>query len=103
MFLLDVAERYRHRLHRSQGGSHGSDQTIGNCGAAMIASSMRLRTMSVNMIARKMGYRELIDYDTAGVVYLYNTVTTLKHTPGKSPEVMEKLSRTMTEAIYFLK
>ena len=40
--------------------------------------------MPVNMIAKKMGYRELIYYDTAGVVYSYNTVTTLKHTPGKS-------------------
>jgi ABC-type nitrate/sulfonate/bicarbonate transport system substrate-binding protein len=39
-------------------------------------------TMPVNMIAKKMGYRELIDYDTAGVVYSYNTVMTLKHTPG---------------------
>jgi hypothetical protein len=41
------------------------------------------------MIAKKMGYRELIDYDTAGVVYTYNTVTTLKQTPGKFPELTE--------------
>ena len=60
-------------------------------------------TMPVNMIAKKMGYRELIDYDTAGVVYPYNTVTTLKQTPGKSPEVTEKLLKTMTEAIHFFK
>jgi hypothetical protein len=59
--------------------------------------------MPVNMIARKMGYRELVDYDMAGVVYSYNTVTTLKHTPGKSHEVTEKLSRTMTGAIDFFK
>jgi hypothetical protein len=42
-------------------------------------------TMPVNMIAKKMGYRELVDYDTAGVVYSYNTVTTLGHTPGNLP------------------
>jgi ABC-type nitrate/sulfonate/bicarbonate transport system substrate-binding protein len=59
-------------------------------------------TMPVNMIAKKMGYRELIDYDTAGV-YPYNTVTTLKQTPRKSPELTEKLLKSMTEAIYFFK
>jgi ABC-type nitrate/sulfonate/bicarbonate transport system substrate-binding protein len=60
-------------------------------------------TMPVNMIAKKMGYRELIDYDTAGVMCPYNTVTTLKQTPGKSPELTEKLLKSMTEAIYFFK
>jgi ABC-type nitrate/sulfonate/bicarbonate transport system substrate-binding protein len=60
-------------------------------------------TMPVNLIARKLGYRELIDYDTAGVVYPYNTVTTLRQTPGKLPDVTEKFLKTMTEAIYFFK
>jgi NitT/TauT family transport system substrate-binding protein len=60
-------------------------------------------TMPVNMMARKMGYRELVDYDTAGVVYPYNTVTTLRQTPGKMPELTEKLLKTMTEAIHFFK
>jgi NitT/TauT family transport system substrate-binding protein len=60
-------------------------------------------TMPMNLIASKMGYRELIDYDKAGVVYPYNTVTTLRQTPGKIPEVTEKLLKTMIEGIHFFK
>lgn len=60
-------------------------------------------TMPFNAIARKMGYRELIDYNTAGVVYPYNTITTLRQTPSKNPEVTEKLLKTMTEAIHLFK
>jgi ABC-type nitrate/sulfonate/bicarbonate transport system substrate-binding protein len=60
-------------------------------------------TMPFTLIAKKMGYRELIDYDKVGVVYPYNTVTTLKQTPGKIPEVTEKLLKTMIEAIYVFK
>jgi len=45
----------------------------------------------------------LIDYDRAGVVYPYNTVTTLKQTPGKFPELTEKLLKSMIEAIYVFK
>ncbi len=33
-------------------------------------------TMPFNLLAKKMGFRELVDYDRAGVVYPYNTVTT---------------------------
>jgi hypothetical protein len=74
--------------NRSQGGSPGSDQNYWQ----LLRSDDRIvdaasLTMPINMIARKMSYRELVDYDTAGVVYSYNTVTTLKHTPGKSREV----------------
>lgn len=57
-------------------------------------------TMPVNMIAKKMGYRELIDYDTAGVVYPYNTVTTLRQTPGIFRGDGKAL-KSMTEAIFF--
>ena len=60
-------------------------------------------TLPMNIIAKKMGYRELIDYDTAGVVYPYNTVTTLKQTPGKLPELTEKLLKSMIEGIYVFK
>jgi ABC-type nitrate/sulfonate/bicarbonate transport system substrate-binding protein len=60
-------------------------------------------TMPFTLIAKKMGYRELIDYDKAGVIYPYTTVTTLRQTPGKMPEMTEKLLKTMTDAIYVLK
>ena len=57
-------------------------------------------TMPYNLIAKKMGYRELVDYDRAGVVYPYNTVTTLRQTPAKNPELTEKLLKSMIEGIH---
>ena len=60
-------------------------------------------TLPVTLIAKKMGYRELIDYDKAGVVYPYNTVTTLRETPAKNPQLTEKLLKTMIEGIHVLK
>ena len=60
-------------------------------------------TLPVTLIAKKMGYRELIDYDKAGVVYPYNTVTTLRETPAKNPQLTEKLLKTTIEEIHVLK
>lgn len=60
-------------------------------------------TIPYTLVAKKMGYRELIDYDKAGVVYPYNTLTTLRQTPSKHPEVTEKILKTMIEAIYVFK
>jgi ABC-type nitrate/sulfonate/bicarbonate transport system substrate-binding protein len=60
-------------------------------------------TMPYNLIAKKMGYRELIDYDRAGVVYPYNTVTTLRQTPAKNPDLTERFLKTMIEGIYLFK
>jgi len=60
-------------------------------------------TLPVTLIAKKMGYRELIDYDRAGVVYPYNTVTTLRETPAKNPQLTEKLLKTMIEGIHVMK
>jgi hypothetical protein len=32
------------------------------------------------LIAKKMGFRELVSYEKLGIVYPYNTVTTLRQT-----------------------
>ena len=60
-------------------------------------------TIPFTLIAKKMGYRELIDYDKAGVVYPYNTITTLRQTPNKFPDLTEKLLKTMIEGTYIAK
>jgi ABC-type nitrate/sulfonate/bicarbonate transport system substrate-binding protein len=60
-------------------------------------------TIPFTLIAKKMGYRELIDYDKAGVVYPYNTVTTLRQTLAKSADLTEKFLKTMIEGIYLSK
>ncbi|HXG51558.1 MAG TPA: ABC transporter substrate-binding protein [candidate division Zixibacteria bacterium] len=60
-------------------------------------------TMPYTLVAKKMGYRELIDYDRAGVVYPYNTVTTLRRTPEKNPDLAERLLKTLIEGIHVFK
>jgi len=60
-------------------------------------------TIPYTLVAKRMGYRELIDYDKAGVVYPYNTVTTLRQTVAKNPELVERVLKSMVEAIYILK
>ena len=60
-------------------------------------------TIPFTLIAKKMGYRELIDYDKAGVVYPYNTITTLRQTPGKNPDLAERFLKTMIEGIFVSK
>ncbi len=60
-------------------------------------------TIPFTLVAKKMGYRELIDYDKAGVVYPYNTITTLRQTPGKHPDLAERLLKTLIEGIFVSK
>lgn len=60
-------------------------------------------TLPATLIAKQMGFRELVNYDQIGVIYPYNTVTTLRQTPGKNPELADKFLRTMIEAIHVMK
>ena len=60
-------------------------------------------TIPFTLIAKKMGYRELIDYDKAGVVYPYNTITTLRQTLTKNPDLTERVLKTMIEGTYIAK
>ena len=60
-------------------------------------------TIPNTLIAKKMGFRELVDYSKAGVVYPYNTVTTLRQTPGRNIELTEKLLKIMIEGIHIFK
>jgi ABC-type nitrate/sulfonate/bicarbonate transport system substrate-binding protein len=57
-------------------------------------------TIPYTLIAKKMGFRELVDYNKAGVVYPYNTVTTLKQTAAKNPELLERVLKTMVDGIH---
>jgi hypothetical protein len=54
-------------------------------------------TIPFTLIAKNMGYRELVDYDKAGVVYPYNTITTLRRTPANIPELTERFLKAMIE------
>jgi ABC-type nitrate/sulfonate/bicarbonate transport system substrate-binding protein len=48
-------------------------------------------------LARKLGFRDLVNYETVGIVYPYNTVTTLRQTINKSPELLEKVLKIILE------
>jgi ABC-type nitrate/sulfonate/bicarbonate transport system substrate-binding protein len=56
-------------------------------------------TIPATLIARKMGFHELANYDKLGVTYPYNTVTTLRETVATKPELVEKVLKTMIAAI----
>lgn len=57
-------------------------------------------TLPYTLIAKKMGFRELVDYDRLGVLYPNNTVTTLRQTVVKYPEMTERVLKTMIEGIH---
>ena len=48
-------------------------------------------------LARKLGFRELVNYEKLGIVYPYNTVTTLRQTISKNPELLEKVLKIILE------
>lgn len=51
------------------------------------------------LMAKKMGFRELVNYEKVGIVYPYNTVTTLRQTVAKNPELLERVLKTLIEGI----
>ncbi len=57
-------------------------------------------TIPNTLIAKKMGFRELVNYSKAGVVYPYNTLTTLRQTAEKNPDLLDRVLKTMIEGIY---
>jgi ABC-type nitrate/sulfonate/bicarbonate transport system substrate-binding protein len=50
-----------------------------------------------------MGFRELVSYNALGIVYPSNTVTTLRQTTSKNPELVEKFLKTLMEGIFIFK
>jgi NitT/TauT family transport system substrate-binding protein len=64
--------------------------------AAMLTTPSRL-------VAKKMGFRELIDFDDLGVQYPYVGISTLKATVKKNPDVTLRLVRALTDGIQIFK
>ena len=64
--------------------------------AAILATPPRL-------MARKMGFRELLDFDELGVQIPYVGVSTLKANVKKSPDTTVKVIATLTDAIQLFK
>jgi ABC-type nitrate/sulfonate/bicarbonate transport system substrate-binding protein len=55
------------------------------------------------LVAKRMGFRELVNYDKLGIVYPYNTATTLRQTVSKNPEMLEKVLKVIIEGIAIFK
>jgi ABC-type nitrate/sulfonate/bicarbonate transport system substrate-binding protein len=60
-------------------------------------------TIPSRLLARKMGFRELLDFDDLGVQYPYVGISTLKVNVKKNPDVTLRLVRTLTDAIQIFK
>lgn len=57
----------------------------------------------LNFGAKKLGFRELVNYEKLGITYPSNTVTTLKQTAAKNPELIDKLLKTLIEGLAIFK
>jgi ABC-type nitrate/sulfonate/bicarbonate transport system substrate-binding protein len=55
------------------------------------------------LMAKKMGFRELINYEKIGIVYPYNTITALRQTVSKNFDLLERVLKTVIEGIYIFK
>ena len=53
--------------------------------------------------ARKMGFRELANYDKLGIEYPYTSVTTLRPTLAKNPDLVEKLLKCIVEGTFIFR
>ena len=60
-------------------------------------------TMPLPLMAAKMGFRELVNYDALGITFPANTVTTLRQTIAKRPELIENFLKTLIEGIHIFK
>ena len=61
-----------------------------------------LKTPS-RLVAKKMGFRELLDFDDLGVQYPYVGISTLKVNVKKYPDVTLRLVRTLIDGIQIFK
>lgn len=60
-------------------------------------------TMPLPLMAAKMGFRELVNYDALGITFPANTVTILRQTISKRPEMIESFLKILIEGIYVFK
>ncbi len=55
------------------------------------------------LMAKQMGFRELVNYEKLGIVYPYNTLTTLRQTVSKNSDLMERVAKILIEGIAIFK
>ena len=60
-------------------------------------------TTPSRLVAKKAGFRELVDFDDLGVQYPYVGISTLKVNVKKSPDVALRLVRALTDSVQIFK
>ena len=60
-------------------------------------------TTPTRLVAKTMGFREMLDFDELGIPYPYVGVSTLKANVKKNPEMTVRFLRTLTEGIQVFK
>jgi len=60
-------------------------------------------SMPAMLIAKKKGFRELVSYEKLGIVYPYNTVTMLRQTAAKYPDLVERFLKVLIEGVAIFK
>jgi NitT/TauT family transport system substrate-binding protein len=60
-------------------------------------------SMPLPLIAAKMGFRELVNYDALGITFPANTVTTSRQTVVKRPDLIENFLKTLIDGIHVFK
>jgi ABC-type nitrate/sulfonate/bicarbonate transport system substrate-binding protein len=60
-------------------------------------------TTPTRLLAKRMGFREMLDFDEMGIPYPYVGASTLKANVKKNPEITVRLVRTLMDAIQIFK
>jgi NitT/TauT family transport system substrate-binding protein len=98
-------------LKRKLGLDHNRDVKLVNLGEtpAILPALERgvvdaaMLTTPARLFAKKMGFRELVDFDALGVQYPYVGISTLKVNVKKNPDVTLRLVRTLTDGVQVFK
>jgi ABC-type nitrate/sulfonate/bicarbonate transport system substrate-binding protein len=60
-------------------------------------------SLPATLAAKKKGFKELVNYEKLGIVYPYNTVTMLRQTAAKNPDLVERFAKLLIEGIALLR
>jgi ABC-type nitrate/sulfonate/bicarbonate transport system substrate-binding protein len=98
-------------LRRKLGLDPSRDVKIVNLGdtAAILPALERgivdasMLTTPARLVAKKMGLRELLDFDELGVQYPYVGISTLKANVKRNPDLTLRLVRTVCDAVHIFK
>ena len=60
-------------------------------------------SVPASFMAKSKGFFELVNYDNLGLAYPMHSVTTLRSTIGKNPQLVERVLKTLIEAVAVFK